>query len=218
MTSVPTLAYFDPSKPTTVSADASSYGIGGVLTQITDGKQHPVAFSSRTRTVTEQQYAQIERECLACVWTCEKVTQYLLGLESYRLITDHKPLVPLIGENDLNTVPLRCQRLLMRMMWFNPKPEYVPGKQLDVPDLLSRKPLRESIEEEEDVSLHGITHVNNWSASPEKLGQIRRATKEDEELQMAIQFTQHGWPKYAQDVPIGQRSLYESRKHLSIAE
>ena len=105
MTSVPTLAYFDPSKPTTVSADASSYGIGGVLTQITDGKQYPVAFSSRTRTVTEQQYAQIERECLACVWTCEKVTQYLLGLESYRLITDHKPLVPLIGEKDLNTVP-----------------------------------------------------------------------------------------------------------------
>ena len=123
--SAPTLAYFDPSKPTTVSADASSYGIGGVLMQMTDGKQHPVAFCSRTLTVTEQQYAQIERECLACVWTCEKFTQYLRGLESYRLITDHKPLVPRIGENDLNMVPLRCRRLLMRMMWFNPKPEYM---------------------------------------------------------------------------------------------
>ena len=223
VTSAPTLAYFDPSKPTTVSADASSYGIGGVLMQMTDGKQHPVAFCSRTLTVTEQQYAQIERECLACVWTCEKFTQYLRGLESYRLITDHKPLVPLIGEKDLNMVPLRCQRLLMRMMWFNPKPEYVPGKQLVVADLLSRKPLRESIDaitlqQEEDVSLHVITHVNNWPASPGRLGQIRRATTEDEELQMAIQFTQHGWPKYAQDVPIGLRPLYEARNHLSIAE
>ena len=93
---------------------------------MTDGKQHPVAFCSRTLTVTEQQYAQIERECLACVWTCEKFTQYLLGLESYRLITDHKPVVPLIGEKHLNMVPLRCQRLLMRMMWFNPNHEY-PG-------------------------------------------------------------------------------------------
>ena len=129
VTSAPTLAYFDPNKPTTVCADASSYGIGGVLMQITDGKQHPVVFCSRTLTVTEQQYAQIERECLACVWACEKFTQYLRGLESCRLNTDHKPLVPLIGEKDLNMAPVRCQRLLMRMMWFNPKPEYVPGKQ-----------------------------------------------------------------------------------------
>ena len=35
---------------------------------------------------------------------------------------------------------------------------------------------------------------------------------------MAIQFTQHGWPKYAQYVPIGLRPLYEARNHLSIAE
>ena len=44
--SAPTLAYFDPSKPTTVSEDGSSYGIGGVLMQMTDGKQHPMAFCS----------------------------------------------------------------------------------------------------------------------------------------------------------------------------
>ena len=83
-----------------------------------------------------------------------------------------------------------------------PKARVCPGKQLVVADLLSRKPLRESIEaitlqQEEDVSLHVIRRVNNWPASPGKLGQIRRATTEDEELQMAIQFTQHGWPKYA---------------------
>ena len=67
-------------------------------------------------------------------------------------------------------------------------------KQLVVADLLSRKPLTESIDaitlqQEDDVSLHVITHVNNWPASPGKLGQMRRATTEDEELQMAIQFT-----------------------------
>ena len=158
VTSATTLAYSDPNKLTTVSADASSYGIGCVLLQESDGKQHPVAFCSRTLTPTEQQYAHIEKECLACVWSCEKYMQYLRGLHSFRLITDHKSMVPLIGEKDLNMVPLRCQRLLMRMMWFNPKSEYVPGKQLVVADLLSRKPLRESVEAitlqlEEDVSL-----------------------------------------------------------------
>ena len=119
--------------------------------------------------------------------------------------------------------PLRCQRLLMQMMWFNPKHEYMPGKQLVVADLLSRMPLTESIDaitlqQEENESLHVITHVNNWPASPGKLGQIRQATTEDEELQMAIQYTQHGWPKYAQDVPIGLRPFYEAHNHLSIAE
>ena len=120
-------------------------------------------------------------------------------------------------------MPLRCQRLLTRMMWFNLKPEYVPGKQLVVADLLSGKPLRESIDaitlqQEEDVSLHVIKHVNNWPASPGKLGQIRRATPEDEELQMAIQFTHHGCPKYAKEVPRVLPPLYEARNHLSIAE
>ena len=56
VTSAPTLAYFDPTKPTTVSADASSYGTGGVLLQESEGKQHPVAFCSRTLTLTGQQY------------------------------------------------------------------------------------------------------------------------------------------------------------------
>ena len=75
---------------------------------------------------------------------------------------------------DLSMVPLRCQRLLMRMMWFYPKPEYLPGKQLVVADLLSRKPLRGSVEaiivqQEEDVSLYVKTIVSQWPASSSKL-------------------------------------------------
>ena len=223
VTSAPTLPYFDTNKPTTVSADASSYGIGGVLLQESDGKQHPVAFCSRTLTPTEQQYAHIERECLACVWSCEKFMQYLRGLHSFRLIADHKPLVPLIGEKDLNMVPLRCQRLQRRMMWFNKKPEYVPGMQLVAADLLSRKPLRESVEaitvqQVEDVSLYVKTTVSQWPASSSKLEQLRRATTDDEQMQMAIRFMQQGWPRYAQDIPLGLGPLFKACHLISIAE
>jgi hypothetical protein len=43
--SSPTLAFYDARKPTKVSADASSYGIGGVLMQQHDKDWKPVAFA-----------------------------------------------------------------------------------------------------------------------------------------------------------------------------
>ena len=54
LTTAPTLADFDPTKPTTVSAEASSYGFGAVLLQEHPECQRPVAFSSRTLNKAEE--------------------------------------------------------------------------------------------------------------------------------------------------------------------
>ena len=87
ITSAPVLAYFDNSKETVLSVDASSTGLGAVIMQ--EGK--PVAFRSKTLTPLEKMYANIERELLAIVWGAQKFHTYAYG-RSVIVETDHKPL------------------------------------------------------------------------------------------------------------------------------
>jgi hypothetical protein len=107
LSSTPVLAYYDPSKKTILSADASSYGLGAVLLQEQEnGERKPIAYLSRSMTSTEQRYAQIEKEALATTWACEKFNDYILG-KDILIETDHKPLVPLFGTKLLDQLPPR---------------------------------------------------------------------------------------------------------------
>ncbi|PVD26776.1 hypothetical protein C0Q70_14454 [Pomacea canaliculata] len=148
LTSAPTLAFYDPAKLTIVSSDASSYGIGVCCYSSILKVLKAVAYCSRTLTASECRYAQIEKETLAAVWACEKFSRYLIGLDNVRLETDHKPIVPLINNRDLQDTPIRCQRMLMRLMRFSITAEYVPGKKLVIADVLSRSPQLTTAESE----------------------------------------------------------------------
>ena len=217
--STPALAFFDPAKPTIVSADASSYGIGAALFQDHEGQLKPVAFCSRTLTSGEVKYAQIEKECLASVWACEHFSRYLIGLEMFTLLTDHKPLVPLINTQDLDKVPVRCQRLLMRLRRFSAKAEYVPGKHLIVPDTLSRSPLK--IDEvstiEKDVELFVNQIESTRSVSDAKIQKIKEESLKDRDLQAAMSYTKNGWPAHRNAVTEPVKGYFDARSELSVS-
>jgi transposase InsO family protein len=218
VSSAPALAYYNPKLQTTVSADASSYGLGATIMQKQeDGKLRPIAFASRTLTDTEKRYAQLEKECLATVWACERFEKYLYGMSSFRMETDHKPLVPLMMQKDLDRVPIRCQRLLMRMMRFNAKVVHVPGKSLVVADTLSRHPMQEKTSNmEEEINLYVDAVRTEWPASEGQLKNLVKTTAEDVELQDAINMTLVGWPEYIRDVPPHLREYHQFASQLSV--
>ncbi len=193
-----------------------------VLLQEEDGRLKPIAFASRTLLPAEERYAQIEKECLASVWACEKFDRYRRGLQEFKLFTDHKPLVPLINGSDLNAVPVRCQRLLMRMMRYNPKAQHVPGKELVIADALSRKPLPISEGEDkgsvEEVRLYVSEVVKSWPVSHDRLDEIREATEKDPVMQQAVKFTVEGWPDRSDGITGDLRDLYSVRSNLSVGD
>ena len=96
LVSPPILALYDPNKKTKINADASSYGIDGVILQKQDDVNwKPVSYVSRALTPTEARYSQIEKECLAFTWTCERSSDYIQGKQIIGE-TDQKPLIPLL--------------------------------------------------------------------------------------------------------------------------
>ena len=128
VSTTPVIVFYDPNRATVVSADASSFGLAAVLLQQHDGAMSHVAYSSRTLISAETRCAQIEKELLACTWACKTFSRYVVGLESFKVLTDHKPLITVLNAQDLDRAPLRCQRLLMRMMEFNVTAVNIPGR------------------------------------------------------------------------------------------
>ena len=216
-----TLAFFQVDKPTIISADASSYGLGAVLLQETEGEWRPIAYASRSLTAAERGYAQIEKECLASVWSCEKFQRYLVGLPHFKVLTDHKPLISLINKKDIQDTPIRCQRMLMRLMRFNVTAEFVPGKEMVVADALSREPAVDDDSEHIDsitqqVRVQVEEMKATWPASDQKLEELKEATRRDIQLPYVIQHTMQGWPANRQDVILAARDFYDVRQELSI--
>jgi hypothetical protein len=67
-------------RPFHIYCDASAVAVGSALCQPADdeGRDHPIAFSSKQLSAAERNYTTTERECLAMVFSVKKYRHYLL--------------------------------------------------------------------------------------------------------------------------------------------
>ena len=220
VSNTPVLRYYDVTKPVTVQSDASMNGLGCCLLQ---GGQ-PVAFASRALTQTEQNYAQIEKECLSIVFACQRFHQYLYGRETLTAETDHKPLIT-IFKKPLLSAPKRLQGMLMQLQCYNLDVVYKPGPEMYVSDTLSRATLphqgpdtphvRHAVfaTQTEYTQLDQAQHLN---VTTFRFRQITQHTETDDVLQELKTVILDGWPDFKEDTPLAVRDYWPFRDELNV--
>ena len=134
LTTSDVLQYPDFSKPFVLTTDASNYAIGAVLSQGPIGRDKPVAFASRTLSVSEENYSVIEKELLAIVWACKYFRPYIFG-NKFTLYTDHQPLTYIFNMKDPSSKLVRWRLSLEE---YDYEIKYRKGAQNVVADGLSR--------------------------------------------------------------------------------
>ena len=146
LTTSPVLSYFDASKPTRLSTDASRQGLGFTLQQNTAGTWSLIQAGSRFLKDTESRYAVIELEMLAVCWAVSKCKLFLTGLQHFTIVTDHNPLIPILNNHRLDELENpRLQRLKAQLMGYNFTATWVKGLNNDAPDALSRHPVHDPL-------------------------------------------------------------------------
>lgn len=131
----------------------------------------------------------------AVTWACEKFSEYLIGMD-FLIETDHKPLVPILGQKGLCEVTPRIMRFKMRLMWFRFKIIHIPGKEMYSADALSRAPVQtsETNKLQEEVENFVCLVVNSFPCSDRRLSEIRENQHENVVCMKIREFVVNGWP------------------------
>jgi hypothetical protein len=139
LTSLLILKYPDFKKPFNLHTDACLSGLGAVLYQKVDGREHVIAYASRSLNKAEKNYPAHKLEFLALKWAItKKFHDYLYGNE-FTVYTDNNPLTYVLTTAKLDATG---QRWIAALGMYNFKILYRSGKANADADGLSRLPHR----------------------------------------------------------------------------
>ncbi|XP_062605742.1 uncharacterized protein K02A2.6-like [Saccostrea cucullata] len=198
ITSDEVLTHYDPNLPLCLATDASPYGLGAVLSHIMpNGEERPIAYASRSLSTYEKNYSQIEKEALGIIWGVKRFNTYVYG-RSFRLITDHEPLISIFGPKKgiANTTAARLQRYALFLAGYNYDIIYRNTKKHGNADSLSRLPVTcegsRLVDKEEEAEVE-MLHVSQLEHLPIKPEAIQRETRRDYLLSKVYDNVSRGW-------------------------
>ena len=162
---------------------------------------------------TEKRYSQTEKDALAIKWAKERLRIYLLGAPRFRIVTAHKPLIPLFNKVKAK-VPPRIEKWIMEMQDVDYELVYEPGKdEADPLDFLSRHPLPETGDDKTE-------EIIRWNVNAEHavvVTRIREETQKDEIMQrLAKRIAKGDWEKHKRDKDL--EPYLHVKQELSVAE
>jgi len=190
------LIHNDPRLPIVVMADASPVGVGAILAHVVevDGQQveRPVMFASCALSETQQRYAKIDREVLACIFAVTKFCKYLWG-RRFTLVTDNAAIQRIFhpGRNLPVRTDHRLQHWATLLQPYDFDLIHRPSAQLAPADALSRLPSSAKISCVHLIPVNAELPVSSECVAEE--------TAKDPVLREVLEVTRTGWPNYLRD-------------------
>lgn len=223
LTKSPCLIHYNSELPLKLACDASSYGLGCVLSHVVNGQERPIAYASRVLSKAECNYSQIEKEALSIIYGVKKFYQYLYG-RHFTLLTDHQPLLTIFGKKK-GIPPMaanRLQRWAYFLTAFDFNIQYVCSSKHGNADCLSRLPINDlglSLNENNSYNDDDFDYLKFIQAScfPVSAKNVSSETIKDVILKKVLDYTLHGWPNQT-NVTDELRYYYLKRNELSVEE
>ena len=140
----PTL-FFNVSRPTHLSIDASRQGLWFILYQKSPtGQWVLVQAGSHFLSEAELQYAITELEMLAVAWTANKCKTFLMSLQNFEVTTDYNPLIQILNSHRFDEIDNpRLQRLKTELIAFNLTVKWCKKNTNRAPGILAHHPVWE---------------------------------------------------------------------------
>ena len=140
----PILKYPDPQASYTLYTDASKYAYVGILTQHSNGTDHPISYISGLFRGSQLNWATLTKEAYAIYMSVKKLSFYI-DIAKITVKSDHLPLKKFLEKNTLNS---KVKNWAVKLESQNMAFKYIPGIWNTLADTLSRL-----IEMDENIKL-----------------------------------------------------------------